>query len=302
MFELLLVIPLSIFFILMIINSIIIDGLKNSFLFFGYATIYSFIREFVINSIAPLYEGSGNLKIGNVSLIIVFGWIFTFYLANYFANQITKKTKYEHSIFTKTCIGTFLAISISLVMETSAIQLGWWHWRPELLGKITPSNSLFGAPYFVFIGWGITGFVFLFTYYLIKNNSFSIKNLLIICLLDSLMLINFIVGNSFILNPPPIIFNLFYSFIVQSIILILLYHYYNYQKKNIFITIILIILIIWMIFNSIIMIIYTSLVIIVDMSYIYQLLFEIIVLLYFIYLDKKLIQIYKNDFNTIINN
>ena len=299
MFEILLIIPLSIFYFLMICHSISSNGEKGTLIFFGYALLFSFIRELIIGIFAPLYEGSGNLKIGNVSLIIVLGWVFSFYLANYFSTHLIKETRFENSLILRAALGMFFVTSISMVMETSAIYLEWWSWRPSVLPYITPENSLFGAPIFVFIGWSITGFVFLITYYILTEKDVNYKSISIILILISLMLLNFVIGNLFILQPPGDLVNSIYSIVVQTIIVLILNFYYKTIEKHIFLSIGLFIVTIWLIMALISPIIYTIYGLIGNYYYLIHLFLLIMSFSIQIYLIRDLIMILKSDFDKL---
>ena len=299
MYEVLLVFPLTIFFILLVLHSYSQDGARGTALFFGYAIAFSFIRELVIGTLAPLYEGSGSLKIGNVSFAIIFGWIFTFYLSNYFVRTLVENTRFEKSLLIRTSLGTFLVVGISLIMETSAIQLDWWHWLPEVLPQITPNNSLFGAPYFVFIGWGITGFVFLCTFNMLNEREHDVKNIMTIVIMISLMLVNFVIGNFFIINPPPPLITVIHSIVVQTGILLFVFYYYKSIEKHVLLTILLFIIELWLISSIISPMLYAIGYFLLSPIYFGLLLSLLILLLAQIHIFYGTINLLKKDFEIL---
>ncbi|NHI94674.1 MAG: carotenoid biosynthesis protein [Candidatus Lokiarchaeota archaeon] len=299
MFEILLIVPLTIFFIFIILHSLSDKGAKKTLIFFGYALIFSFIRELIIGTFAPLYEGSGSFKIGNISLVIVLGWVFTFYLAKYFSQLITENTKFHNALLIRVALGTFFVVGISLVMETSAIQLEWWRWRSEVLPFITLENSLFGAPYFVFVGWGITGFVFLCTYSILFERERNFKSISFSILLIGLMLLNFLIGNFFILNPTPALIILIHSIVVQTLIIFFLFLYYKSIERHLFLSIGLFIAAIWITCSMIIPMINVIHNVLVHSIYFGLLISLFTCIIFEIYIFHGIISILKQDFNEL---
>ncbi|MHA1265313.1 MAG: hypothetical protein ACTSRS_08785 [Candidatus Helarchaeota archaeon] len=200
MYELFFIIPLFFLFIILIYHSLMTEGRKETCRFFGAAFLFAFFREFIIGSTFPLYEG--HFQIGPVSPAIVIGWVFAFYLAHYFNKMVLQNTRFEGNLFVKISLGTFVVLSISLIMETTAPLLGWWSWRPELLGKLPADAFFLGAPIFVFWGWAMTGAVFLIIHYLIEVFDSKIKVVLIDIILFALIMTNFLICNYILLYQP----------------------------------------------------------------------------------------------------
>jgi hypothetical protein len=219
LYEFLLIGPLLILFLLLIYHSVKTQGTRTTLLFFGLGLFFALLREIIIGLTFPLYFGK--FKIGPISPAIVFGWVFAFYLAHYFAMKITTNTNVENHLLVNVALGTFVVLGISLIMETTAPILEWWSWKAGLLESLPPETLILGAPIFVFIGWTITGATFLTIFYLLKNHGIKSKTVLGSCLIYTIIMVNFVIGNYFILNPPPVQLDLFYQMQFTFILLIL---------------------------------------------------------------------------------
>jgi hypothetical protein len=209
--------PLLVLFLLLIYHSLKTEGKRTTLLFFGLGIIFGLVRELFIGLICPLY--SGRFKIGPISPAIVFGWVFAFYLAHYFATRITANTRLQGNFLMKVLLGTGVVLGISLIMETTAPnpQLQWWTWNID----VSNWPTLFNAPVFVFIGWGFTGMIFLTTFYLVQEYGFSPKGLIAIFSLFAIGIGDFVAGNLFIL-PPTFVPGLFISMLIFSSLYLLI--------------------------------------------------------------------------------
>jgi hypothetical protein len=230
MYEFLLIGPLLLLFLLLIYHSYKVEGKRNTLLFFGSGLIFAFLRELIIGLTFPLYFGQ--FKIGPISPAIMLGWVFAFYLAHYFVRKLTSNTSLENHILVKICLGTFIVLGISLIMETTAPLLGWWSWKEGLLESLPSGTLILGAPIFVFIGWAITGATFLTIFYLFQAYDLKPKIILVNSLIFTIIMINFLIGNYFILNNPPIQFQLFYNLQFTFSLLILLAIYIKKRHLN----------------------------------------------------------------------
>ena len=201
MYEALFIIPLFILFLILIYHSLKTDGNRTTLLFFGIALIFSLFRELIIGLTFPLYFGQ--FRIGPISPAIVLGWVFAFYLANYFVRKVTVKTRYENNLVVKVCLGTYVVLGISLIMETEAPLLEWWSWKPGLLAGLAPGSIFLGAPIFVFVGWSLTGAAFLAIYYVLQQYEYNLKSILISVAIYVLIMSNFIISNYVILYGEP---------------------------------------------------------------------------------------------------
>jgi hypothetical protein len=226
MYEYLLIGPLLILFLLLIYHSLKTEGKRTTLIFFGLALIFALLRELIIGLIGPLY--SGKFKIGPISPAIVFGWVFAFYLAHYFASRLTSNTRLQGNFLMKIFLGTGAVLGISLVMETTAPNpaLQWWIWNID----VSAWPTLFNAPIFVFIGWAFTGMAFLTTFYLIQEYGFKPKIIIAIISLFTVAIGDFVVGNSCIL-PPAFVPGLLLSMLVFSSLYLIIPAIYT-KKRN----------------------------------------------------------------------
>ncbi len=224
MYEFLLIGPLSILFIVLIYHSFKIDGRRATLKFFLIGFIFAFLRELIIGSTYPLYFGNFRLQLGPIVLspAIILGWVFSFYLAHYFVRKVTENTPVANHILVKVIIGSFVVLGISLIMETTAPLLEWWSWKEGLIESL-PAGSLFlGAPIFVFIGWTITGATFFTIYYLLQEYKITPKLITISAIIFIVIMLNFVIGNYFILYNPPVEYQLFNQQSFQFIMLLFL--------------------------------------------------------------------------------
>ncbi len=219
MYEFLLIGPLLVLFLILIYHALKTEGRRKTLLFFGLGLFFALLREIIIGLTYPLYFGK--FKIGPISPAIIFGWVFAFYLAHYFATKLTARTHVENHLLVKVTLGTFVVLGISLIMETTAPLLEWWSWKAGLIESLPSEALLLGAPIFVFIGWTITGATFLSIYYLLTIHGTKSKTVLASCILYSIIMLNFVIGNYFILNPPAVQDDLFYQMQITFILLML---------------------------------------------------------------------------------
>ena len=295
MYEILLFVPLLILFLLLVYHSYKTEGKQTTILFFSSALIFAFLRELIIGLTYPLY--SGEFKIGPISPAILFGWVFAFYLAHYFVRKITSNTSIENHLLVKIGLGTCIVLGISFVMETTApLQpLGWWSWNLDL-GSLPGGSLIFGAPVFVIIGWAFTGATFLTIFYLLQRYHIKPKTILVSSLLFIVFIVDFVVGNYFILFNPSVQFQLFYNLQFTLSLLIFLSIYIRKRHPNsIYENILLFIL---YIFYEIQLIFGTLVFILNPFDLVYQIIFIVISIIYltvFIYPIRKVFSIvYKN--------
>ena len=204
MYELLFFIPLCALFLILVYHSLKISGKRATLLFFGIALIFAFLRELIIGLTSPLYFSQ--YKIGPIPPAIVFGWVFAFYLGDYFVRRLTANTRFATNIVVKICLGTCIVFAISLIMETTAPKMGWWWWDPKLLTTLPLNAFVLGAPIFVFIGWATTGATFFALYYLFQQYNYTPKVIILGSILYSAIIINFIICNYILINNPPLPF------------------------------------------------------------------------------------------------
>jgi hypothetical protein len=204
MYEALFFIPLLILFLMLIYHSLKTEGTRTTLLFFGIALIFAFLRELIIGLTYPLYFGK--FKIGPISPAIVLGWVFAFYLADYFVRKLTINTRFEKNLFVKISLGIYVVLGISLIMETTAPLLEWWSWKAGLLESLPPNALFLGAPIFVFIGWATTGATFLGIYYFIQQYPNKPKAVFFSSIIYAVIIINFVLCNYIILYNPALPF------------------------------------------------------------------------------------------------
>ncbi len=204
MYDALFIIPLFALFLILIYHSFKSYGKRTTLLFFGIALLFAFLRELIIGLTVPLYFGK--FKIGPISPAIVLGWVFAFYLGDYFVQKLTANTKYAHNLAVKICLGTYVVLGISLLMETTAPLLEWWNWKEGLLESLPPNAIFLGAPIFVFIGWATTGATFFAIYYFLQQDHYSPKAIFFSSILYGAIMLNFVICNYFIIYAPPLPF------------------------------------------------------------------------------------------------
>ena len=204
MYEVLFIGPLLILFLILIYHSLKTDGKRTTLIFFGIALIFAFLRELIIGLTFPLYFGQ--FRIGPISPAIVLGWVFAFYLANYFVRKLTTNTRFENNLVVKVCLGTYVVLGISMIMETTAPLLEWWSWKPGLLASLAPESIFLGAPIFVLVGWSLTGAAFLAIYYILQQYEYNLKAILISITIYILIMSNFVISNYIILYGYPLPF------------------------------------------------------------------------------------------------
>lgn len=176
--RLLFTVPVLITFVLIVYHSYKTRGPWRTALFFLWAMIFVMIKEsnppqqnpVGVDGFFPQYSFDGDI-LGfeifgrRVVLILVMGWLFAFYVSWHLAARIINNyEKIAGRIFPVLILGTLIMSSISLAMESTASNVGWWHWS-ELTKEQFYSPLDF--PLWIVGAWGFVFFLVMSHYFLI---------------------------------------------------------------------------------------------------------------------------------------
>lgn len=168
-------------FILLIIHSYFYYGLKESIVFFGFGFIFGLIREIIYRTFFNNYTfGSMPLKILNVPIAIIFGWMFTFYLAYYFSEKLVKPKDQESDAVRVLMACAIFSSFICFLIETAAIYMEWW--------EVHFVESHFAASDLL-SGWFLTTMLFFSIYFILLGKFKKLKNITLSLMVISLIAI-----------------------------------------------------------------------------------------------------------------
>ncbi len=181
-------------YFLLIIHSIIFRGGKKTLTFFGTAFIFGLIREILYSNFVKRYVFTEltNLRVFDVPIAAIMGWTFTFYIGLFFAQKLLNfntnldkiskdqaDSTYEEKVLPVLLIASVFATTVSLAIETCAINMGWW--------DLLIISDAYLAPAFLFFGWFGACFFFLNIYLVVQYKALRQKKLLLL-ILNLLML------------------------------------------------------------------------------------------------------------------
>jgi hypothetical protein len=176
--RLLVVILVSV--ILLIAHAYFKRGFRLTFNFFLFALIAALRKEIgtffgsepLMLKGSPFFFPDANLPFLISFLTVIFGWMFTFYIAWTLAEGITRKFIYfKNKIFPTLLFAGVIAASISYAVETVGVNMGWWRWK---FYDDRFSNFLVGdAHFFALEAWFYFTVHFLAVYFLIECSRFK---------------------------------------------------------------------------------------------------------------------------------
>lgn len=165
---------------LLIAHSYFKRGFRLTFNFFLFALIAALRKEigtfFGSKSLmlkgSPFFFPEANIPFLISFLTVIFGWMFTFYIAWSLAEKITKRLDYfNNKIFPTLLFAGIIAASISYAVETVGVNMGWWRWK-FYDGRF--SEFLAGnAHFFAIEAWFYFTIHFLAVYFLIECSKFK---------------------------------------------------------------------------------------------------------------------------------
>ncbi|MBL7196788.1 MAG: hypothetical protein ISS47_01670 [Candidatus Omnitrophica bacterium] len=132
-------------------------GLWLTFDFFLFAFIVAMIKELPTNINGILLQDPHNpynFTSGYVilnSLVVITGWVFTFYLGWSIAELVLKRAKPFNNYIFPTLLMCYVVIaSIAYAVEATALSLGWWQWT---FSDTRFTSSIVAAPFISFEAW-----------------------------------------------------------------------------------------------------------------------------------------------------
>lgn len=172
------VIPVVITFLLLVLHSYIVRGPIKTFVFFFWSMFFVWLKE--LNP--PNMDVPGNpddvvmYTFGDpgfhfqifgftVPIIGILGWTFAFYMSWHLAMALTNRyDSLRGRIFPILSLGLLIMCSISLAMETTGSNAGWWTWAAPVLEAHV---SLFSFPLWVIGAWGVVYLLVMANYLII---------------------------------------------------------------------------------------------------------------------------------------
>ena len=184
-----LIISASILLILLVLHSYIIRGFRVTAVFFLFAftlmlfkevALPAFVKKFVLPSLINTHPSLPRqhyvFLLKNVPEIIsksavVIGWMITFYLSWYFAEQVLSRFSiFKKRFFAMLAFSMIVAACVSYCLENFSMAMGWWIWR-----FYTPSfeRFLMNCPIEAIGGWTHMSLIFLFTFFLMECSGYK---------------------------------------------------------------------------------------------------------------------------------
>ncbi len=166
--------------IAMIAHSYLRHGLWLTFEFFLFAFIVAIIKELPTGMNGVLLQDTYNpyrFMSGHIilnTLVVIIGWIFTFYLAWGISEIILRRAKPLNNYIFPTLLMCYAVIaSISYAVETTALGVGWWRWTFKDMGFV---GSAVKVPFISFIAWPNFAVQYLLLpFFLIKLSKYKTK-------------------------------------------------------------------------------------------------------------------------------
>jgi hypothetical protein len=165
--------------VLLITHAYYRRGFRLTFNFFLFGVIAALRKEigtfFGSESImlkgSPFFFPRADVPFFISFLTVIFGWIFTFYIAWTIAEKITDRLgSFRGKIFPTLLFAGLVAASISYAVETIGVNMGWWRWKFHD-GRF--SVFLVGdAHFFAMQAWFFFAVHFLAVYFLIECSKF----------------------------------------------------------------------------------------------------------------------------------
>ncbi len=157
-------------FIFLIIHSLKKQGMRETTLFFGFGFLFGLIREIIYRTWFKNYSfGQMPLRVADVPLTIIFGWIFTFYLGHALCSKlILIKTHQDYLRLMMAC--SIFSSVICFSIETLAMYMGWW--------EVFFETSSYAASDLL-AGWFYTTLLFFSIYLLITRKLKDVRTLIL---------------------------------------------------------------------------------------------------------------------------
>ena len=170
--KLILIIPAMVVLVLIIFHSLRERGPRTTRNFFFWCFVLCYSKEFINSHVpTPEYMSSG-FTIFNVPMMVPIGWIIAIYLCWFLADMILSRTKIEGEILPTVAVSCLCIAALSLCIECSGGNVGWWAWNYAVPGLWT-EDPVLKMPIKIIGGWATTNLVFMTIFMLFEYSRFK---------------------------------------------------------------------------------------------------------------------------------
>ena len=170
--RLILIIPASIVFVMIIAHSYRAHGFRTTRNFFFWCMFFCYMKEFInAHSRAPEYMGSG-LEVFGVPMMVPVGWVISIYLSWFLAESLLLGSKLEGSILPTIAMSSVAITAISLCVACSGGNAGWWRWN-YCIPSLWHENPILKMPVKIIGGWATTNLIFMSFFMLFEFSRFG---------------------------------------------------------------------------------------------------------------------------------
>lgn len=170
--RLILIIPAAAVFAIIIWHSLRVHGRRTSRNFFFWCMFFCYMKEFInAHSRAPEYMGSG-FEVFGVPMMVPVGWVISIYLSWFLAECLLRGSKLEGAVFPTVAVSCAAIAAISLCVECSGGNAGWWTWNYSIPG-LWHENPVLKMPVKIVGGWATTNLVFMSFFMLFEFTRFG---------------------------------------------------------------------------------------------------------------------------------
>lgn len=164
--KLILIIPALFVMGFIVVHSLRVNGPVLTRKFFFWSFLYCYTKEFInAHSRAPEYFSSG-LELFGTPMMVPFGWVIAIYLSWFLAESILcPRGRNPNRVLTTIGMSSIIIATVSLMVECSGGNMGWWQWNYDIPG-LWYENAVLKMPIKIIGGWGTTNLFFM-TFFMI---------------------------------------------------------------------------------------------------------------------------------------
>lgn len=128
--------PASVAFLLILLHCWKVRGAKTTLAFFPIALAFGFLRGNLVNIITSgrvpyRFSMPPMLKIGHTGIVEAIGWVLAAYLAWCLAERVlTGRNEKGINVFALVAVACLVLALFAFMMEAAAGRMGWWKWKP----------------------------------------------------------------------------------------------------------------------------------------------------------------------------
>ena len=143
------------------VHSLRVNGPALTRKFFFWSFLYCYTKEFInAHSRTPEYTSSG-LELLGTPMMVPFGWVIAIYLSWFLAECILcPRGRDPRRVLPTVGLSCMIIASISLMVECSGGNMGWWEWNYSVPG-LWQEHPVLKMPVKIIGGWATTNLLFM---------------------------------------------------------------------------------------------------------------------------------------------